>query len=430
MFNLIKKKITGFAQKITEQIAGLKKDSVKQETIREAKPAIEETISVKPPAEEKQAVEAPAAESTAIERQPEESRQEEEITAVEQPAVSGQATTEKEAEEIKPLEEKSFEVQEEQPAAPEEKKETVKQAEEKREGKINLGFITKVKSFLTQTIEIKESEVEGFLAEFELSLMEADVSQEVAEQLTGKIKEKIVGKKIPKGTDLIGWMKENIKQVLKEEIDVKAIDLLAEIKGKEKPFIIMFLGPNGAGKSTTIAKLAFRLKQKEKLESILAAGDTFRAAAIEQLEKHAEKLGMRIVKHKYGADPAAVAFDAVQAAKAGKIDIVLIDTAGRQETNVNLMNELKKIAKVNKPDLKVFVGEALAGKALIQQAAEYDKEIGIDCFILTKIDADVKGGTAISLLAELKKPILFVGTGQEYKDLLPFTKEFIIDRVA
>lgn len=376
MFNLLKKKITGFAQKITEKISEAKQNAVKKEEVKEA---------VKP--EEIEAV-------------PEELPEEEPVSIMPE----------------------KVETRIEKPAE--------KPAEERKEKEIKLGITTKIKSFLTQTIEIKENEVSDFLLEFELSLMEADVDQEIAEQMTKKIKERIIGRKIPKGTDLTEWVKIAIKEVLKEEIDVKGIDLNALIKSKGRPFIIMFLGPNGAGKTTSIAKLAFLLKESYGLESILAASDTFRAAAIEQLEKHSQKLGARIVKHKYGSDPAAVAFDAVQAAKAGNIGLVLIDTAGRQETNTNLMNELKKIERVNKPHLKIFVGEALSGKALLQQAMEYDEKIGLDGFILTKIDADVKGGTAISLLAKIKKPILFVGTGQAYKDLVPFTKEFIIDRVV
>lgn len=395
MFNLLKKKIISFTQKITEKISSARQNAVKKQ-------AVIEPVKEKP-------LEEPI-EETVVE-EPE----------IEVPVeVKGKPI---EALEIKkPVEKK---IQEKIP----EKEIKPKHLEEKKAG-IKLGIATKIKSFLTQAIEIKENEIADFLLEFELSLMEADVDQEIAEQLTKKIKERIVGKKIPKGTDLTEWVKVAIKEVLREAIDVKGIDLNELIKTKEKPFIIMFLGPNGAGKTTSIAKLAFLLKETFGFESILAASDTFRAAAIEQLEKHAQKLGLRIVKHKYGSDPAAVAFDAVKAAKASNLQVVLIDTAGRQETNINLMNELKKIEKVNKPHLKIFVGEALAGKALLQQALEYNEKIGLDGFILTKIDADVKGGTAISLLAKVKKPILFVGTGQAYKDFIPFTKEFLVDRVV
>jgi len=162
---------------------------------------------------------------------------------------------------------------------------------------------------------------------------------------------------------------------------------------------------------------------------VLAAAVTFRAASIEQIEKHAEKLGVRVVKHQYGADPAAVAFDAIKAAESKKIDVVLIDSAGRQETNKNLMEELKKIVRVAKPDLKLYVGEAFTGQALLNQATEFDKHLGLDGFVLTKIDTDTKGGTAISLLYKLKKPVVFIGTGQRYEDLVEFKPEYILDRV-
>ena len=210
-------------------------------------------------------------------------------------------------------------------------------------------------------------------------------------------------------------------------MQTKEINLWKEIENK-KPFVILVLGPNGAGKTTTIAKLVHLFKQKKKT-IILSASDTFRAASIEQLEKHSTALGVRMVKHNYGSDPSAVAFDAVQAAKASHTDIVLIDSAGRQDTNKNLMNELKKMEKVIKPDLKIYVAEAFSGNALIEQASQFNEWIGIDGFILTKIDTDAKGGTAISLLYKLKKPIIFVGTGQKYEDLIEFHSNYIIDRV-
>ena len=162
---------------------------------------------------------------------------------------------------------------------------------------------------------------------------------------------------------------------------------------------------------------------------MLASADTFRAGSIEQLKVHADKLGVRMIKHQYGADPAAVAFDAVKSAEAKGEDVVLIDSAGRQETNKNLMEELKKIARVVKPDLKLYVGESYTGQALLQQASEFNEALEIDGFILTKMDTDPKGGTAISLLYKLKKPILFLGTGQEYKDLEAFDANAIVARI-
>ena len=241
------------------------------------------------------------------------------------------------------------------------------------------------------------------------------------------MRKNIVGKEIPAGRNVSIFLKEEIKAALWKIMQTEKIYFWKMIEQK-KPFVILFLGPNGAGKTTTISKIAFALKQRGK-SVILAAADTFRAASIEQLEAHAERIGVKVVKQGYGADPAAVAFDAIAAAKARGIDVVLIDSAGRQETNKNLMQELKKIERVAKPDLKIYVGESFTGQALLGMAEQFNKEIGLDGICLTKIDADVKGGTAISLLYRLKKPILFVGIGQNYADLAEFSPEFIIDRI-
>ena len=237
----------------------------------------------------------------------------------------------------------------------------------------------------------------------------------------------IIGKEIPAGGNLGEALKKEIRSALAKTMETGSIDLWGMIEAR-KPFVILFLGPNGAGKTTSIAKIAYALRQRGK-DVVLAAGDTFRAASIEQLGEHANRIGVKLIKQAYGADPAAVAFDAIAAAKAKNADVVLIDSAGRQETNKNLMQELRKIERVAKPDLKIYVGESYSGQSLLGMAEEFDREIGIDAFVLTKIDADAKGGTAISLLYKLKKPILFVGVGQEYKDLAEFSPEFIIDRI-
>lgn len=211
-------------------------------------------------------------------------------------------------------------------------------------------------------------------------------------------------------------------------METKTIDLIKEIKESQKPYKILVLGPNGAGKTTSIAKITYLL-QKHNLSCVWAASDTFRSGAIDQLNEHAEKLNVKVIKQQYGADPAAVAYDALQSANANKNDVILIDTAGRQETNKNLMEELKKIERVIKPNLKIYVGEAYTGQGLLEMAKDFNEKVGIDAFILTKIDADAKGGTTISLLYKLKKPILFVGTGQEYSNLENFTPEFILNRI-
>jgi len=190
----------------------------------------------------------------------------------------------------------------------------------------------------------------------------------------------------------------------------------------------MFVGINGTGKTTASAKIANRL-MKEGMTVVLAASDTFRAGAIEQLTIHSERLGCKIVKHSADADPAAVAFDAVEHAKAKRKDAVLVDTAGRMQTNSNLMDEMKKIKKVAKPDLVMFVGDSLAGNDAVEQAKAFDAAVGIDAIMLTKIDADSKGGAALSIAHSIGKPIAFVSDGQEYDKLIKFSSKWMMDRL-
>ncbi len=301
-------------------------------------------------------------------------------------------------------------------------------SEDKRELKAKVGVGGKLSGLIFGGVEIKENEISDLLWELELSLLESDVEQDAAHELVEQIKKRLLGQKVS-AKNIDEFLNEQIKEILKEMMTTEKIDLLTEIKNKkEKPYKILLLGPNGAGKTTSLGKLSYML-EKNKLKSIWAAGDTFRAAAIDQLEEHARRLNVRVIKHQYGADPAAVAFDAIKAAEASGIDVVLMDSAGRQETNKNLMEELRKIERVTKPDLKLYVGEAYAGQGLLDQAKEFDETIGIDGFILTKIDTDAKGGTTISLLYKLKKPILYIGTGQEYKDFEKFSEEYIINRI-
>ncbi len=307
------------------------------------------------------------------------------------------------------------------------KKPTAHIAEEKRKLKAKVGIAKKIKGLFTGQITISENDIEELLSELEFALLEADVQAQTAEQIVGRIKKDFVGKKIQSSQQASEFLKQEIKKALIEIMQTQKIDLLEQMKNK-KPFVILFLGPNGAGKTTSIAKLANYLKKKGKTV-VLCAADTFRAASIEQLEVHARALDIKIIKHNYGADPAAVAFDAIAFAKSKNTDVVLIDSAGRQQTNKNLIEELKKIERIAKPDLKIFVGEAYAGQSLLEQASEFNKALKIDAFILTKIDADAKGGSAISLLANLKKPILFVGVGQKYDDLVEFEPKFIVERI-
>ena len=207
--------------------------------------------------------------------------------------------------------------------------------------------------------------------------------------------------------------------------DIDLMKLIDEKKEKGEPFVICFLGINGSGKTTTIAKMGQMLLDR-KYSVVLAAADTFRAAAIDQLQIHADNLGVRMIRHDYGSDPAAVAFDAVSHAKAKKVDVVLIDTAGRMHSNSNLQDEMKKIVRVAKPDLKIFVGESITGNDCVEQAKAFDEAVQIDGIILSKADIDEKGGAAISISYVTRKPILFIGTGQEYKDIKAFSSQEMI----
>ncbi len=276
---------------------------------------------------------------------------------------------------------------------------------------------------------LDEKEVDKLLWDFKVALMESDVAYEVVEELTSRLKGEIVGTKIQRSMNSSDYIKERLMNVVKEIFSgAKQFDMLDMIKKKNalgEPFIILFLGVNGTGKTTTIAKSANILK-KSGFSVILACSDTHRAGAIEQLTEHANRLSVKVISQKYGADPAAVARDAVLHAKSRKIDVVLIDTAGRMQTSKNLMEEMAKITRVVNPDLKIFVGDALAGNDAVSQAKEFQEFTNFDAAILTKTDADVKGGAALSIAYVTGKPIIYLGTGQSYDDLVAFNVDSFV----
>ncbi len=276
--------------------------------------------------------------------------------------------------------------------------------------------------------KLKESVLDDLLHELELSLLQADVALPVAEELSKRVKKELIGKRVDKTFEIDEAVRLALKAAVKEVLSEQKLSLNDRIKAKPPPFVIMFVGINGGGKTTAIAKLASRM-QKRGLSCVLAAGDTFRAGAIEQLTLHSEKLGCKIIKHQEGSDPAAVAFDAIEHARARKKDIVLIDTAGRMQTNTNLMDEMKKIKRVAKPDIVFFVGDALAGSDAVEQAKRFNDAIGIDAVILTKIDADAKGGAALSIAKTIGKPIAYVSFGQEYDEFRKFDAEWMVARI-
>ncbi len=275
---------------------------------------------------------------------------------------------------------------------------------------------------------IKAKVLDRYLYDLEIALLEADVALPVVSEITKTLEEELMGKRIRREVNFKAGMWHALSRSLNRVLTVPSIELLDFVQKNEKPVVLMFVGVNGTGKTTAIAKLA-HLFQSHGLTCVLAAADTFRAGAIEQLEEHAERLGCKIIRHRAGSDPSAVAYDAVEHAKARSRDVVLVDTAGRMQTKANLMDQMKKMKRVSKPDLVLFVGDALTGNDAVEQAKGFDEAVGIDGVILTKIDADARGGAAMSIAHAVNKPILFLSTGQGYEDLIPFKPTWMVERL-
>ena len=278
---------------------------------------------------------------------------------------------------------------------------------------------------------ISEKHVEDILWELEMELLQGDVAMEVANAVVESVKDDLVGKKIKRSNDITEYTFIALRNAVAEIIDIPGksmTEMIEEKKAQGEPLVVMFVGINGTGKTTTIGKLA-NYYLKKGYTPVIAASDTFRAGAIEQVTYHADNVGVKIIKHKKGSDPAAVAFDAVEHAKAQGKELVLIDTAGRMQTNVNLMDEMKKIKRVANPDLVVFVGDALTGNDATEQAVKFNDAIDIDGVILTKADADSKGGASLSIGYVIKKPIMFLGVGQGYDDIKEYDAEWMLDQL-
>jgi fused signal recognition particle receptor len=295
--------------------------------------------------------------------------------------------------------------------------------EEKPKG----NFFSKLFAKLS-SIKINEENFNEIFSELEIILLENNVALEVVEKIRESLKKALLDLEV-KRTDIdkkiINALKESILDVL-----IEPPNLLKEIeKKKDVPYVILFFGINGSGKTTSIAKLAHKLK-KAQLSVVMAAADTFRAASIEQLQTHGKALGVDVIAHDYGADPAAVAFDAIQHAKKNHIKVVLIDTAGRMYTKQNLMKEMEKIVRVSKPDLKIFVGESITGNDATEQAKTFNEIAGIDGIILSKADVDDKAGTILSVSYVTNKPIYYLGMGQSYDDLKDFKKSDVLKNLG
>ena len=275
--------------------------------------------------------------------------------------------------------------------------------------------------------QLSDQDLDKIVFDFQLSLIESDVAQSVAEALTTEVTKSLAGTKVDRSADPAEVVGQRLATVLEAAFDkAGAVDLGANVKEKKEktgePYVVLFLGINGTGKTTTVAKVANFMKSKG-LSVVCVAGDTHRPGAIEQLTEHAGRLSLKVISQRYGADPAAVGRDGVLYAKAHHVDCLLIDTAGRMQTNQNLMEEMAKVVRVVKPDFRIFVADALTGNDAVSQAELFNQHVGFDGAILTKADADVRGGAALSIVYSTGKPVLFLGVGQGYDDLVPFDNQ-------
>ncbi len=290
------------------------------------------------------------------------------------------------------------------------------------------GFVDKVKTFIIdRELIVSEKDIADALSDLEITLLECDVALTATDAIIGQVRKGLVGKHRKIGESVDSLVVHALKTALIEVLG-NGFDLSGYIRQHEKPVKILFTGVNGTGKTTTVAKIGYFLKN-QGFSVVIGAGDTYRAGAIEQIGVHAERLGIKVIQHQEGADPSAVLFDTVQYANSHKIDVVLADTAGRFHNKANLMNQLGKIKRVMKPDLVVYVDEAVAGNDAVTRAFEFDKTVGADAVVLTKADMDSRGGAAISIAHTIGKPLMFLGVGQAYDDILPFEPAKVVEEL-
>lgn len=286
-----------------------------------------------------------------------------------------------------------------------------------------LKWFKKIDQMLTGRGTIDEETYE----ELEEMLIQSDVGVTTTGKLMGRLREEVANRWLAKGEDVSAVLKEVLVQMLSSG------DTRLKL-APTNPTFIMMVGVNGTGKTTTLAKLAHRYQSQGK-RVMVAAGDTFRAAAIEQLEVWAKRTDSSIIKHQSGSDPAAVVFDALQAAKARNVDVLLADTAGRQQSNANLMDELNKIGRIverergRAADETLLVLDATTGQNLVQQAKEFSRAVPVTGVALTKIDSTAKGGAALTLVEELKIPIKLLGTGEKADHLRDFDPQYFVNQL-
>ena len=273
--------------------------------------------------------------------------------------------------------------------------------------------------------------LDAMLEEMELILLEADMGIDAIEFVLNLLKVELIGSRLRKGADLAKVLEASLKRALRSLLRSGYWDLDETIRKlsteDDGPIILMVVGVNGVGKTTSVAKMAHRFTQRGH-EVVLAAADTFRAGAIDQLQTHADRLGVRCVSSQRGGDPAAIARDAIDSARARGADIVIVDTAGRMQNKRNLMEELRKVHRISRPHLVLFVADALAGNDAIEQATVFQEMLDFDGFFLCKLDT-AKGGAALSIAHVTGRPIVMVGVGQNYVDLHPFDPDWLLEEM-
>lgn len=401
------------------------KDKIKGAVESFSKKAPEEDVSEEPEAPEEEhapehtETEAPSPEPTTEEAPTKQPEKQEETPAREDEPVH-EAPDKPAADEDEPDEEPETPAAADKEAAEEPEPEPREEPAEKKKG-----FFTRLSEKIT-TIDLSEEQFDDLFWDLEVGLLENNVALEVIERIKHDLKEELTTGRTARG-NLQERILRRLEETLREVLEQDSIDLLASTQ-ENHPLVIAAIGVNGSGKTTTLAKLG-RYFQDNNKSVLYAACDTFRAAAIQQLEEHANNLNAPIIKQEYGSDAAAVAYDAIEAAKARDIDVVLIDTAGRLHSNTNLMDELEKVMRIAKPHHTIFVGESTTGNDCVEQARKFSEKIRVDAVILTKADVDENGGAAISVSYVTDKPILFLGVGQEYADLEAFDKETILEQV-
>ena len=306
--------------------------------------------------------------------------------------------------------------------------EAAEPAEESEEVSAGAGLGARAKALATGKVIIDEDDLEGPLWDLEMALLESDVEMSVAETILEEVKADLVGERKGAISSTSALVADALRDALVAVISVGQFDFEQRIAQADKPVVIVFTGVNGVGKTTSIVKLSEWLEDRG-FSSVLANGDTYRAGANEQIREHAEVLDRKLITHEQGGDPAAVIYDGAEYAKANDVDVVLGDTAGRLHTSNDLMAQLEKIDRVVDPDMTLFVDEAVAGQDAVKRAKQFDEAAAIDGSILTKADADSQGGAAISIAHATGKPILFLGTGQEYDDIQRFDPEQLVEQL-